>query len=374
MYIYLSVLTFAQAAAFLGWSALYTNFAVEMANLTGEQNGIVHAVREVPGLLSVGVIFLLMFMGEVTLTSLAIVICGFGVVASGFFPSFEGLLVCTFVLSMGFHYFEATNQSLTLQYFTISEAPIIIGRLRASTAAGSFIMGCIILLLASSLSYKALFCVAGSVAIAAGIWAMFQRPERADLPRQRKTMVLRARYRLFYVLTGLSGARRMIVNVFSVFLLVQHFGFNVREMSLLLLGSHLVNWILNPYIGRIINAYGEKRLLFIKYLFIVFICMGYALADYAWIAAGLYICDQILFCFAVSIRTFFQKIADKEDIAPSMAVGVTVNHITAVAVPAVGGMLWMVDYRIPFWMGVGFGILALVAVLQIPSRPAPKSS
>lgn len=371
MYIYLMVLTFAQAAALLGWSALYTNFAVEVAHLTGEQNGIVHAVREVPGLLSVGVILLLYVMSEVTLTSLSIVLCGLGVIASGFFPSFEGLLICTFILSTGFHYFEATNQSLTLQYFSISEAPIVIGRLRSVTAAGSFIMGSIILILAGTFDYQWLFMLTGILAVAAGVWAFFQKPEVPDLPLQRKGMVLRARYWLFYLLTGLSGARRITVSVFSVFLLVQHFEFSLREMSLLLLGGHFINWLVNPYIGKIINAYGEKRLLFIKYACIMAICAAYVFCQYAWLAAALYILDQILFCFTISIRTFFQKIADSGDIAPSMAVGVTVNHIAAVAVPVVGGMLWMIDYRIPFVMGVGFGLLSLLSVLMIPSHLKP---
>ena len=334
--------------------------------MNGEQNGIVHSVRELPGLLSVGVIVLLLFMREVTLTSLAILTCGIGVIASGFFPSFEGLLVWTFILSMGFHYFEATNQSLALQYFSIQDAPLIIGRLRSVTGAGSFIMGSIILFLSGYLDYRWLFAIAGSVAIVVGIWALFQRPEAAGISRQRRGMVLRKRYWLFYLLTCLSGARRQVVSVFSTFLLVQHFSFNIREMALLLLASYFITWVLNPYIGKIINRFGEKSLLFVKYICVVGVCAGYIFCKQAWMAAALFIFDQILFCFTISIRTFFQKIADKADIAPSMAVGVTVNHIAAVVVPIVGGILWMTDYRIPFAMGVVFGVLSLLFVLCIP--------
>jgi Arabinose efflux permease len=374
MYVYLMVLTFAQASAFLGWNTLYTNFAVEMAHLTGEQNGIVHSVRELPGLLSIGVILLLYLMREVTLTSFSILVCGIGVIATGFFPSFEGLMLWTFILSTGFHYFEATNQSLTLQYFSVTEAPLIISRLRSITALGSFLMGGVILVLADKLDFRWLFGIVGSIALCAGIWAIFQRPERAGLPKQRKGMVLRARYWLFYVLTCLSGARRQIVNVFVAFLLVQKFGFSLRDMSLLFLGSHFINWVLNPYIGHVINRFGEKRLLFLKYICVTGICVGYVFCQDTWVAAALFVFDQILFCFTISIRTFFQKIADVEDIAPSMAVGVTVNHIAAVGVPLIGGMLWMIDYRIPFWMGTGFGVLSLLAVLCIPAMPKPASS
>jgi hypothetical protein len=67
----------------------------------------------------------------------------------------------------------------------------------------------------------------------------------------------------------------------------------------------------------------------------------------------------------MAIRTFFQKIGDPQDIAPSMAAGFTINHIAAVILPVIGGLLWMVDYRIPFWGGAGLSLVSLIAVQQI---------
>ena len=360
IYVYLMVLAFAQAAAFLGWNALYTNFAVEIAHLNGQQNGIVQSIRELPGLLSIGAIALLLVMSENTLCSLAVLVCGVGVMATGWFPTLWGQIAWTLTLSFGFHYFEAINQSLTLQYFDYTEAPVVISRLRAVTAQGSFAMGVVIVLLAGRLDYRVLFGLAGSVAVVAAFWSFFNRPDRSGLPVQRRGIVLKRRYWLFYVLTILSGARRQIFNVFAIFLLVQHFKFSLFQMSLLLLINNLINWILNPYIGLAINAVGEKRLLFLKYLAVIALCLCYVACDSAALAAVLYVIDQISFCFTVSVRTYFQKMADPKDIAPSMAVGVTVNHIVAVVVPFVGGFLWMVDRRIPFMMGAGFALCSLV--------------
>ncbi|MDL2260463.1 MFS transporter [Deltaproteobacteria bacterium OttesenSCG-928-K17] len=361
IYVYLMVLTFAQAAAFLGWNALYTNFAVEVAGLNGQQNGIVQSIREVPGLLSVVVIAFLLLFKETTLTSLTVILCGLGVMITGHFPTFEGQLIWTFILSCGFHWFEATNQSLTLQHFSVTEAPLAISRLRSVTAMGSFTMGLIIVVLAGRLDYRWLFMLAGSAAVAAGIWSFFHKPPSGDLPPQRRGMVLRKRYWLFYVLTCLSGARRQIFTVFAIFLLVERFHFSLFEMSLLLLLNNLINWLLNPYIGLAINAFGERRLLTVKYILVISVCLAYVFCPYAWLAAALYVVDQLLFCFTVSIRTYFQKIADPADIAPSMAVGVTVNHIAAVAVPFVGGLMWMADYRLPFALGA---VLATISLLM----------
>ncbi|MDR0881746.1 MAG: MFS transporter [Candidatus Adiutrix sp.] len=374
IYTYLMVLTFAQAAAFLGWTALYTNFAVDSAHLNGQQNGIIQSFREVPGLLSVVVILLLLVCSEITLTSFSILLCGLGVALTGFFPSFGGQIFWTVLLSCGFHWFETTNQSLTLQYFTVEEAPIAISRLRAVTAKGSFTMGLVIMLLAVNRpapDYVHLFNLAGSVAIAAGLWSFFHRPPvTPGLPAQRRGMVLRRRYWLFYIMTCLSGARRQIYNVFVVFLLVAHFHFTLFQMSLLLLLNNLINWVFNSYIGLAINVVGEKRLLTVKYVLVVLLCLAYVVCDQAWVAAALYVVDQLLFCFTISLRTYFQKIADPGDIAPSMAVGVTINHLVAVAVPSVGGYLWMIDYRIPFLMGAGFALASLImtSFIRLPER------
>jgi hypothetical protein len=89
--------------------------------------------------------------------------------------------------------------------------------------------------------------------------------------------------------------------------------------------------------------------------------------------AVLFILDHIFFNFSIAIRTYFQKVGDPRDIAPSMAVGFTINHIAAVFLPAIGGFLWVVDYRIPFFGGAAMAAISLIAVqkIRIPdSNPA----
>jgi predicted MFS family arabinose efflux permease len=86
----------------------------------------------------------------------------------------------------------------------------------------------------------------------------------------------------------------------------------------------------------------------------------------------MYILDAILFNFAIAIRTYFHKIADPKDIAPSTAVGVTINHLAAVFLPALGGFLWMIDYRIPFFVGAGLGVVSLLFAqcIRLPENPS----
>ena len=84
------------------------------------------------------------------------------------------------------------------------------GRLRAIGSAANIAIGLIFLVAVNHFSYQTLYVVLGIVILAAASVFLLSNPTRRDLPLQRKNMVLRSRYWLFYVLTFLAGARRQI--------------------------------------------------------------------------------------------------------------------------------------------------------------------
>ena len=69
------------------------------------------------------------------------------------------------------------------------------------------------------------------------------------------------------------------------------------------------------------------------------------------------------------MNTYFQKIADPEDIASSAGVSFTINHIAAVIVPAALGLVWVVSNSAVFLIGTGFAVCSLILSQNIPGRP-----
>jgi len=272
------------------------------------------------------------------------------------------------LMSFGFHYFETTNQSLTLQYFDTKTSPWVFGKLRSFAAASNIVIGLVIFIISPYLSFVWMYLAIGSLVFAAGIWGFFQNPTDLGIIPQRKKMIFRKKYFLFYFLTFMAGARRQIFIAFAVFLLVKKFEFTIQGITLLFMVNNLVNYFLSPLIGKAIIRYGERKVLSLEYFSLIFIFVAYALVDSKILAGSLYILDHIFFNFAIAIRTYFQKIGDAKDIAPSMAVGFTINHIAAVLLPTIGGLLWMVDYRIPFLGGAGLSVVSLIAVQWIPGH------
>lgn len=368
MFIYLAVLVISSTMGLYVWRTLFDNFAVHVVHLEGKHVGILQSVREVPGFLALLVVYVLLFIKEHRLSALSILLLGIGVSLTGLMPSFGGLIFTTLLMSFGFHYFETTNQSLTLQYFDKQTAPLIFGRLRSYAAASNIAASLIILLLAARFEYKTIYILFGGLVIAAALWAFTQNPTDKNLVPQKKEMVLKKTYWLYYCLTFMAGARRQIFVAFAVFLLVKKFEFSVQEVAFLFLLNNLINYVLSPYIGKYIVRYGERSILSMEYGFLIIIFISYALADSKLVVALLYIFDHIFFNFSIAIKTFFQKIADPTDIAPTMAVGFTINHIAAVILPVVGGILWMIDYRIVFLFGAALGFCSFLLVQLIPGQ------
>ncbi|KAA3611995.1 MAG: MFS transporter [Calditrichaeota bacterium] len=374
MFRFLALMTIASTAGFQAWRTLFNNFAVEIVNLDGNHIGIIQSVREIPGFLALLAIFLILIIKEHRLSAISIATLGLGVALTGYFPSYYGLIFTTLIMSFGFHYYETTNQSLTLQYFDQNTSPWVFGKLRSFAAASSIGMGLVIFLISFFLSYKIMFLLVGVLIVSAGFWGMLQNPTRDNLVPQRKKMIFCKKYSLFYFLTFMSGARRQIFVAFAVFLLVQKFEFSIQEITILFVLNNAINYFLSPAIGKAIIRFGEQKVLSLEYFSLIFIFTAYAFVESKLIVAVLYILDHIFFNFSIAIRTYFQKVGDPCDIAPSMAVGFTINHIAAVVIPALGGLAWIVDYRIPFLAGALMSVVSLIAAQLITSSISKAAS
>lgn len=359
--------------AFAVWSALINNFAIERAAFTGAEMGMLQSLREVPGFMAFAVVFLLLLIREQPLAYLSLGVLGIGTAVTGFFPSIFGLYITTVIMSIGYHYYETVQISLSLQWLEKGKAPETLGRI---IAVGSFVSiltyGMIWLLFDyTGLDYQWVYLIGGGVTVAIALVAWSAYPHYPEKVTQHKTMVLRRRYWLYYALTFMSGARRQIFVVFAGFLMVEKFGYGVATISLLFLTNALINVFFAAKIGRLVGRWGERKALLFEYAGLIGVFVAYALVENAQIAAGLYIVDHLFFALAIAIKTYFQKIADPADIAATAGVGFTINHIAAVFLPVVLGTLWLVSPPAVFLVGAGMAVVSLVLALNVPTNPEP---
>lgn len=350
------------AFSFAGWMALLNNFVIEKAQFSGVEIGYLQSLREVPGFLAFTVVFLLLAITEQRVATISLALLTIGIALTGMFPFEYGLYATTVLMSVGFHYFEAINQSLQLQYLNKDEAPAVLGQIISYKSAAALVAYGFVWISFNVFvaDYSLMYIVFGGVSFALLVVIMTSFPIFINETTQHKHLVLRKRYWLFYLLVFLSGARRQIFMVFAGFMMVEKFGYDVSDIAMLYILNHVLNLYFGPKIGRLIGKIGERKALTIEYAGLILVFVGYALVEDGRIAAGLYVIDHIFFAMAIAVKTFFQKIADPADIASTAGVSFTINHIAAVVLPAALGLIWIANPALVFYIGAGLAAVSLL--------------
>lgn len=367
----LYIMSIAMVFSFSAWMSLLNNFVIEAASFDGSQIGILQSLREIPGFLAFTVVLVIIFVCQQRLAYLSIITLGIGVLLTGFFPNALGLYITTVIMSIGFHYLETLNQSLSLQWLSKEKAPIILGKITAAKSATSLVVFVLIYIMMKfySIEYKYVYLFFGGITLIVGILAWFMFEHFKEEVAQEKKVKLKKEYWLFYILTFFAGARRQIFIVFAGFLLVEKFGVDVHNMVALLFVNSILNMYLAPKIGKFIARFGEAITLKVEYLGLMIVFVSYAFVESLYVAYFLFVLDHLLFSMAIALKTYFQKIADPKDIASASAVSFTINHIAAVFLPALLGVVWLYSNSLVFIIGASIAFLSLSLSFLIPANP-----
>lgn len=375
---FLMALHFINFVGFAGWNAMLHNYSIDKLGFGWFEAGLTQTVREIPGFLSFTAVFWLLWFREQTVAYVSLIILGIGVAMSGWISSVTGMLIATFVMSVGFHYFETMNKSLQLQLLPKADAPALMGKINSAGAMAQFATYATIAAAgflgwkATSASYDAIFYFIGMLCVLLTcvgfvFFGKFQGPVK-----QRKELVLRKRYWLYYAMTFMAGARRQLFFAFGGFLLVKKFGFTVFDTALLMLVTSLANTFLAPRLGRLVKIYGERRSICFENAVLIAVFAGYALTDDWRVAAALYVIDGVFFTLILAQATYFQKIADPADVASTVSVAFTINHIAAVAIPVTFGLIGQnINYSIIFWLGCAIATTSFLLSFLVPRHPTP---
>ena len=372
----LILLAMAMPIAFSTWVALLNNFVIEVSDFSGIEIGWLQSVREIPGFLAVCVIFILFYISEQRLAYISLALLAVAVAVTALFPSFQGLILTTLISSIGFHYYETVNQSLQLQWLKKETAPSSIGWIVAAGSGSAFFVyiAIIVLWLNLNFNYFFIYFFAGALCLLVVVFCYFYYPQFHIGKNQRLSIVIKRRYWVYYTLQFFSGARRQIFVVFASFMMVEKYGFDVHQITLLLLTNFLINIFMAPLIGRFIENFGERLSLIVEYFGLMVIFLLYAgLYYFDWsylVASVLFIADHMFFGLAFAMKTYFQKIADAEDFAPTAAVAFTINHISAVFLPVLLGYIWIHNNSAVFYLAAILSFISLTVALLIPRFPS----
>ena len=366
------------------WRALFNNFAVEELGVRADQIGVIQAIREAPGLMGFVLGFLALWLSEKRILAFSILLMGAGLILTGYSTSPFMLTVSILVMSTGFHFFYPSNSSMVLMGVGKEEAPKMLGRLQGIASIAAVVSTVAVWLLVYGFDfgaihipawgYRTTLYAAGGIVAASSLVAL-RNGRSSSAQRRKRKVIFRRHYWLYYLLTFLMGSRRHIFTTFAIFLLVQVHGIDVRQTATLFLVNNIVSSFTAGQLGRLVSRFGERTVLTANFIGLIGVFLGYAYITYLPLLYALFILDHIFFGFNVAVDSYFQKIAvSQEEITSNISMAQTINHISALIVPIVGGILWEAfSPAATFLSGVVIAVATLVLVQFIRTGPNLKT-
>ncbi len=352
--------------------AVETNFLVNTLGLTGRQVLWQTGIREIPGL---GLVFIALLTAHWPLSrqaAVAVCVMGLGYLLYAWVNSYSALLAAALVASLGFHQWFPVQTSLGLALCEVQRSGRVLGALSSVGSLATILGMALAASLATALPLRAFYIVGGLTMIVGGL-LVSRIPgsvgeRRGRLPR----LLLKRRYWLYYVLTFFEGSRTQVFGAFGTLILVQDYGLATRDISLLLTVSGIVNFLLAPRLGHLLDVAGERITLTLSYLALALCFVGYATVHNAWFLGLMVIGINLLVTLSIGLSSYVNRIAAREDLTPTLTAGVSINHITSVSMSLLAGaLLSLVGYERLCWGAAGVILLSVPFALAIRIEAPP---
>jgi predicted MFS family arabinose efflux permease len=347
-------------------------FFVETLDLSSTQVLWLEGIRELPGLALIFVAALTMRMPMKRQAAVAVVLMGVGYALFAFVGSYAGLLAAVILASFGFHLWTPLNSAIGMSLSSKENTGRVLGTLGSVGSLAAIAgMGGLALIswLYESMPLQNYYLVGGTVIALAAVMLLLLPKGLGATKAEPARILLRKRYWLYYLLIFFSGARKLVLGSFVTLMLVERYGLKVWQVSTLMLVSSVLNLLVGPYRGSLIDRFGERVTTPVSYGVLAVCCVGYAFvpllglseAQSLWILVGLWITIKLAQPLGVGLSTYVYRSAPSEELTPTLTAGVTFDHISSVSMPFLyGALLPVIEYE---------GIFLALAILILGSIP-----
>lgn len=354
---------------------VFNNYLNDTFHISEVARGALEFPRELPGMLVALISGLLCFLPDTRLGAGAMLLMALGSCGLAFFsPVFGAMTFWMFINSAGSHLYMPVSTSIGVALAEKDAVGKRLGQLQGVNTAAMLLASLIIWVgfAKLNLSYSSVFILAALAAIGAALLLFKIKPQRKE--RTKVRIFLKKKYTLYYVLNVLFGTRKQVFLTFGPWVLIRIFGQSPATFAALALFGNVAGIFIKPLIGRAIDRFGEKRVITVESVLLIFVCLGYGFAErlglgqYAvYLVFFCYMMDQWLYAVKMSHSTYLCKITDTpDDLTPTLAMGVSIDHLFAMIIPILGGWIWAkAGYEYVFVAAAVVALLSLIAARRI---------
>jgi predicted MFS family arabinose efflux permease len=363
------------------------NYFIETLGLDSGHVLWLEGIRELPGVALIFVAALTMHMPLKRQGALSVLLMGVGYGLYAFVGSYAALLGAAIVASFGFHLWTPLHGAIGMSLSSKENAGRVLGALASVGALAAITgMGAISLIsgLFESMSLTIYYIVGGAVIVLSAVFLLLLPNDVGSTEVKPARILVKGRYWLYYVLIFFSGARKLIVGSFVTLVLVQDFHLKVWQVSTLTLVSSVLSLILGPYLGGLIDRFGERITTPASYVVLALCCVGYATIPNLWVLIVLWILIKLAMPMGMGLSTYVYRTAPPEELTPTLNAGVTFDHISSVSMPFIArALLPVIEYEGIFLLAAGLILISIpfaralqtkINAVPVPQRLASSSS
>ncbi len=343
---------------------LFSNYFKEVYHTDGFHRGLIEFPREMPGVIVFFLISAISFLGDITIAFLAQGIAAVGLMVLGLVtPSFGIMLVFLFINSLGVHLYMPLRDSIGM---SLSE-PDMLGKRMGQFGGVSFAVLTIAGLAVFFLFRFGVFRFESRTKWPFVIAAVFYLVAMALLiklkrdvgqvrtKREKLKLLFRKEYKYYYLLAIVFGVQKQVMLVFGPWVLIETLGQRVDTIVLLGIIASTLGMFFMPMLGRWIDRFGVKKLLFADAFSFIFVYLCYGLLTQSFntgvlakvgvpvlVTAALFVVDRLSSQMGI-IRTIYLKsiAVEPSDVTPTLSLAMMMDHIVSIIVGVTGGLAWV---------------------------------
>jgi hypothetical protein len=209
-----------------------------------------------------------------------------------------------------------------------------------------------------------------------------------DIPSQKKiNFIFRKEYKYYYILVIMFGVQKQMMLVYGPWVLIQILNKKADTIAILGILGSLIGTFFIPSVGRWLDKFGIKAILYCDALSYIGVYLLYGLMSAGFVSgklalAGipvmltyvLVILDKMSTQFGMVRTIYLRSIAVKtEDITPTLSLGVSMDHCVSIVCAYLGGIVWTVfGPQYIFFLAATLSLVNLYVAVRVKGKAAAK--
>lgn len=386
--LFAAVLALTALANGLG-SNIFSNYFNEVFHIDSVQRGFIEIPRESPGILCMVLVAALGFLGNLWMSVVAQALVLVGLVVMGWMsPGYGTMMIFLFINSLGMHFFMPLNDAISMDLADRDKVGATFGKFKGVTTLFSMLAAVLVFFgfrtgFFSFQTHIILPFALGAAATAAAVLLLavmaLSLPQK-DAVKNHK-LLFRKRYMPYYMVTLAYGCQKRIKIVFAPWVIINLLGQGADTVALLTIVTYLAGTWAAPFLGKMLDKLGVKRMLWAEaaYIALSFSIMGllagllaegsFDLKDpLTWMVFGAYVLCVLFEQFNMVHSYMMRSIAlDPSEVTRTLSVGLSVDHVMAIIASPIMGLIWNA-----WGVQYVFYLAALSALFQIAAAMTEK--